>query len=252
MYNTLLIISYLGTAFKGSQIQKDLPTAQKLIQNKLSIIYGKPIKVRPCSRLDASVHALMWAVNFKDEEQKLEPDHLRYSLNRLLDNTMYVKDAMLVPEDFDSRYDVYEKTYLYRINNGEKNPITSFLEWTPIFKPDINKLQEALNLYLGTHDFSSFTSEKDDNPHKTISAISLSQKDDIISIRITGHSFLKYQVRFMVGAAYEVSASRLDINEIKERLNSTKFSVLKYKAPGEGLYLENIKYDLERSKNVKS
>ena len=57
MHNYLLVISYKGYVFKGSQIQKNLPTAQKLIQDKLAIIFDKPIKVRPCSRLDALVHA---------------------------------------------------------------------------------------------------------------------------------------------------------------------------------------------------
>ena len=141
MHNYLLVISYKGYVFKGSQIQKDLPTAQKLIQDKLAIIFDKPIKVRPCSRLDALVHAYEWGVNFRVEECKLTPSRLKYSLNRLLDETMYVKDVIEVGEDFDSRYDAKEKTYLYIVNLNELDPIRSDLEYTPLFKPDIKVLE---------------------------------------------------------------------------------------------------------------
>ena len=253
MHNYLLVISYKGYVFKGSQIQKDLPTAQKLIQDKLAIIFDKPIKVRPCSRLDALVHAYEWGVNFRVEECKLTPSRLKYSLNRLLDETMYIKDVIEVGEDFDSRYDAKEKTYLYIVNLNELDPIRSDLEYTPLFKPDIKVLEETLNLYVGKHDFSSFTSEKDDDPIKTIKSFSLDiTSSNRIEIRIKGTSFLRYQVRFMVGAALEVASYRLDKIELINRLNGTTKSVLKYKAPAKALYLEKVEYDFKRCENVKS
>ena len=192
-------------------------------------------------------------VNFRVEECKLTPSRLKYSLNRLLDETMYIKDVIEVGEDFDSRYDAKEKTYLYIVNLNELDPIRSDLEYTPLFKPDIKVLEETLNLYVGKHDFSSFTSEKDDDPIKTIKSVSLDiTSSNRIEIRIKGTSFLRYQVRFMVGAALEVASYRLDKIELINRLNGTTKSVLKYKAPAKALYLEKVEYDFKRCENVKS
>lgn len=252
MINTFLIIAYNGSYFNGSQIQKNLITAQSLIEEKLSMIYGKPIKVRPCSRLDKGVHAYMWACNFRCEERKMDVSRLKYALNRLLDERMYVKEAFEVPLDFDSRYDVTSKTYLYRINNGELDPIIAPYVWTPIFKCDEELLDKTLKLYEGHHDFSSFTSEKPegDECFKDIDNVTLTKKDGILEVRIKGRSFLRYMVRFMVGSAVEVATGRLSIEEVKNRLDSKSYGVLKYKAPGKGLALEKIEYDLERSKNA--
>ena len=57
MYRYQITIEYVGTDFKGFQIQKKGITIQKLIQTVLKKILKEKVKLLASGRTDAGVHA---------------------------------------------------------------------------------------------------------------------------------------------------------------------------------------------------
>ena len=52
-----LLVEYEGTAFGGSQFQKNAPTVQGTLERALGSLTGEPIRVAMAGRTDAGVHA---------------------------------------------------------------------------------------------------------------------------------------------------------------------------------------------------
>ena len=54
---------------------------------------------------------------------------------------------------------------------------------------------------------------------------------------------MRYQIRFMVGTAIAVASKDEDISYIKNHLDSgVNREIVRYKAPGQGLYLDKVIY----------
>jgi len=240
-----LSISYFGGAFFGSQRQKNLFTAQKCIEDALSGIYKTDVKVSCCSRLDKDVSALKWGVSYL-EPSSISLSNLKYALNRAIDKNMHINKIEYVGASFFPRRDAIKKTYLYSIHLKERNPLSDFTSFNPPFmKFDVETLIRSLDIFIGTHDFSSFSSHEDfkaESPIKTIEDIRCLYEGEYLKIFITGPSFLRYQVRFIVGSAYMVSLGKMNLDDIKSRLDGQIRSGLKYKAPGCGLTLYDVEY----------
>ena len=59
-----ILIEYVGTNFRGWQIQKKGPTIQGLIQEKLSKLLKEKIVLHGQGRTDAGVHAFEQSAHF--------------------------------------------------------------------------------------------------------------------------------------------------------------------------------------------
>lgn len=237
-------IAFLGSDFYGTQKLPDKSTIQGLFASLLSNIYDQEIKVTISSRLDRGVHALDFALTFDIDSESISIDHLKYYLKRSVGKNVFIKDVRIVENSFSPRYSCASKQYLYLIQNGETiNPL--FLPFTYIPKKslDVSLLKETLNLFKGEHDFRYFsTPEDDENTMTSIDSVSFQENGDLLMIRFKGKSFLRYQVRFMVGSMISVAMKRLTIEEIKKGLTGTTCPHFKYKAEPQGLILESIDY----------
>ena len=65
--NILLTLEYDGSLFHGWQEQDGQITVQGRLEEALSLVCQKPIKVSGTSRTDAGVHALAQCCNFKED-----------------------------------------------------------------------------------------------------------------------------------------------------------------------------------------
>ena len=76
-----ILIEYVGTNFRGWQIQKKGPTIQGLIQEKLSKLLKEKIVLHGQGRTDAGVHAFEQSAHF-DCKNKITDKikFLKYSL----------------------------------------------------------------------------------------------------------------------------------------------------------------------------
>ena len=249
--NYFMRIAFRGRDFNGTQKLKDKITVQSMLEEKLTSIFDENIKVKIGSRLDKGVSALDFGVNFKTSIEKVKPNKLQYVLNRLLPNFIRIKECREVAYDFNARYDAISKTYLYVIERKVENPLLIEVCWHPIFDFDIETFRNVSKLYVGNHCFDFFGSEEEkDGKILSIEDVWVEEKGNYVLWRVKGRSFLRYQVRFMVGTAYEIAAGRTSIDEITSRLDGTNKTTVHHKAPASGLILEKVEYDFERSENL--
>lgn len=252
MKNYFITFCFDGTNYYGTQKQSKLPSVTQTFEDVLKTIYLEDIKFLCCSRLDRGVHGLFLGGNFLTDSEKIDVGNMVYTFNRLLPSDIRVLSASIVAEDFSSRYDAVRKTYLYRINTSEVcSPFLIKYCYHSFLKIDFNKLENVKKLFIGEHDFYSFSTEDEDkNTVNTIESIDIIKEDDNISIRISGRKFLRYQIRYIVGAMLEFAYNKISMEDIIYRLNNRDRKSKRFKVEAKGLFLENVEFDFKRSLNA--
>lgn len=241
----LITFSYDGSSFKGYQRQKNLKTVQGSIEEVLSKLNNKKVNITSSGRTDIGVHALNQKAHF-DLDINITPSSIKKVLNKNLDG-IYIKDIKIVDNDFHARYFVTNKTYSYYINTLEYNVLQRNYVYQLNKKLDINRMEEALKLLLGKHDFRGFCfqNKEKENTIREIYDYSISENCGIIKISITGNGFLRKMVRNIMGTLIEIAMYKKDIDEISKILDNKGKYHNKKCVPGCGLYLENVGYRSE-------
>lgn len=243
--NYFVRIAFLGKKYFGTQRQKDKLTIQGVFEEVLSKVFDEKILIKISSRLDKGVNALDFAFTFKTETCKLKPDYLKYYLSRTFQSDVFIKDVRIVNENFSARYDCLYKQYIYLIQDGaEFNPLLSEITYIPKRKLDFDKLYEIINLFNGTHEFKYFSSpEGDENTRLTMDCVEAKKQNNLIMISFKAKSFLRYQIRFMVGTAMLYEKGKISIDTIKNLLSGKNEKFPRLKAEPQGLFLQQIKYE---------
>ena len=104
MRNILLTLSYIGTAYHGSQVQKNALSVTEVVQNAMETVLHRREDVKGCSRTDSGVHALNFCCHF-DAETSIIPEKMPDAFNNNLPEGISVIKCETVPEDFHARYD---------------------------------------------------------------------------------------------------------------------------------------------------
>jgi tRNA pseudouridine38-40 synthase len=245
MRNIKCIIRYDGTKFKGWQrLGQDNRTVQGTIEKILSTVLKEEIQVVGCGRTDAGVHAIFYVLNFHTESE-IPTDEITYQFIKQCPLDIQLLEAKDCSERFHARYNVKNKTYLYKIDNQKYCDL--FTRRYKLHIPeslDISNMREAARLLEGEHDFQSFTTLKANKKStiRTIRSIEIEQNQTDINIRITGDGFLWNMVRILVGTLLEVGKNHLTLTEVESILEKKN----RAEAPGTvlpgALYLENVNY----------
>ncbi len=245
MNNYKLIIQYDGRRYKGWQrLGNTENTIQGKIENILSEMLGEKIEIIGSSRTDAGVHAFNQVANFKTT-QSLSELEVRDYLNRYLPQDIIIKEAVLVPESFHSRYNAKSKTYLYKIWNKEyPNPFMRKYSMYIDKRLNIIEMKKACQYFIGSHDFTTFSNAKSKKKSmvREIYSINIETNDGLLEIRVKGNGFLYNMVRKIVGTLIEVGLQKIDAESIPETINSKKRNQVSYLADPGGLYLEKIDF----------
>lgn len=240
----LIDFSYSGNDFHGYQKQPGKRTVQGEIEKVLTNINGsKKVVITAAGRTDAKVNALHQMAHF-DLEKEISAYKLKGALNSYLPDDIYINDVKEVSSDFHARYMVKSKTYEYKINIKTFNPLLRTHVYQYCKPLDISNMEKALQYFVGTHDFTTFTCAEDKREDKvrTIYNASINNKDGIIIITFEGKGFLKYQIRNMVGTLIKVGENKLYPDIIPQLLEKKDRRSAFLCAPAEGLTLINIKY----------
>lgn len=240
----LITFSYDGSEFFGFQRQDGLRTVQEEIENALEFINnGYKTIINSSGRTDKGVHAICQKAHV-DINVDITPYKLMRALNSNLPEDIHIIKTEVVSSDFHARYMVKEKEYKYYLNMGEYNPCMRKYIFQYNKKLDVNKMQEAIKYFLGTHSFKSFTPNKDkrENYIRTINYVNITVNDDIVCFTFRGNGFIKYQVRNMVGYLIRVGEGKKDGNAIPNILLSENRCMASITAHPEGLYLTDVKY----------
>ena len=81
MFRYQLLVEYVGTNFRGWQIQKKGKTIQGLIQEKISKLLREKIILVGSGRTDTGVHALEQSAHFDSKNKILNLEKFLKSIN---------------------------------------------------------------------------------------------------------------------------------------------------------------------------
>lgn len=241
-------IEYDGSAFAGWQKQRDKITVQEVLEQALTTALRQPTEVWGSGRTDAGVHAWGQVAHFDTTEtlSELACGRLRESLNALVrPHPVTVRDITPTSDDFHARFSARQRTYLYLIQNTRFPPALdrNRVWWFP--RPlDTDKMQEAANLLIGKHDFSTFRAAQCQakSPLKTMDAINITRHNDRVEIRISARSFLYHQVRNITGSLVYVGCGKWTVADFKRAFDACDRKQGGETAPAEGLYFVGVTY----------
>ena len=241
-----ILIEYVGTNFKGWQVQKKGITVQGLLQQEISKILKEKIKVYGSGRTDAGVHAIQQSAHFDTLNEIKDIKKFFNSLNFFI-NPYQVSLLKLIKKNsnFHARFSAKKRLYKYVIINRTSMPvIEKRRSWHVRKVLDIQLMKKGTQKLLGKKDFSTFRSSSCSakTPVRTIKSIKFLTKKDIIEIEIKAQSFLQNQVRSMVGCLKYVGEEKWSIQKFDKIIKSKKRINCAPPAPAEGLYLTKVIY----------
>ena len=238
----LLELSYDGSKFYGFQKQNNKETVQGNVESVLSKILDEKIKTTGASRTDRGVHAYSQFITFETNKIK-DKEKFKYSLNQLLNNSIYIESINEVDNDFSPRYDVIMKEYVYKINIGEYNPIEKDYIYQYNEKININLMKKAIKKIKGKHNFKSFTSDTDKDDYiRDIKDIKIIKDNNYIYLYIKAKSFLRYMIRNIVGLLIDINEGKKSIDDIDYIFKSEDRKTCGRCIDACGLYLNKIYY----------
>ena len=100
-----LLIEYVGTDFRGWQIQKKGSTIQGLIQEKLTKLLKEKIILNGSGRTDTGVHAIEQSGHFDSKNEITDLTKFLKSINHFLNDKVWLlkkskKEAINFIQDF--------------------------------------------------------------------------------------------------------------------------------------------------------
>jgi len=240
----LITIEYFGKNYCGWQAQANKLSVQEAIEDALFTIYNQPIKLYGSGRTDSGVHALGQTAHF-DAPATIPASRLHLALNRVLPADIRVKEAQKVASDFHARYGVIEKTYLYKFYISKIASPTRAHTHCHIIPPiDIEKMQTACKLLIGTYDFKRFsaTGSSVKTSVRTVYRAEIVQINDELTFTITANGFLYNMVRIIAGTLIQIGKGYLGTECISALLQGDTYAKRGDTAPPQGLYLLNVRY----------
>ena len=242
MYNYKLVIEYDGTDYFGWQRQKATSkTIQETIERSLKRVTGEDVTLIAAGRTDTGVHAMNQAANFKIRN-KLNTKNLVYSLNSVLPDSITVKRAVKVKDDFNARYSAKGKEYIYRITSEKKSVGGAYFTR---LNYDLNYgiIKELTRFFKGEHSFKSLCKNKTDK-HEfkcNITKFTFTKKGSALIFRIEGNRFLHSMIRALIGCIIDTARGKFDVKEIKQKFKKGDNIKATY-LPAKGLTLNKIYY----------
>ncbi len=241
-----ILIEYDGTSRIGWQIQKKGESIQKILQTIFSKILKKKIVIYGSGRTDKNVHSLEQSAHFDIDEKIMNINILIKTLNYFLNKkNISILKIKKKNRKFHARYSAKTRSYIYLIrNNISKSVLNLNREWHVINKIDVSLVKLGALKLIGTHDFSTFRASNCNakSPIKTIFKINVTKKNNLIKIRFISKSFLKSQIRSMVGCLKYLGEKKWTLSKFEKVLKSKNRKYCAPLAPPHGLYLEKITY----------
>jgi tRNA pseudouridine38-40 synthase len=239
--NLKFVISYDGSCYQGSQKQPNGLT----IEDKLLKAFKKiniETNIVLSGRTDKEVHAAGQVFNCIVPDFWSDFLKLKEVINRNLPTSIKILKVSKVKDDFHSRFHAKKRDYRYIITTKATTPFNDkFITYVPYVDEELLKL--AIKEFVGVFDFKYFhkTGSDKDITVREIYATSFYKYKDIYVFKFTANSYLRSQIRLMVGFLLSINDKKLTIEDLKKQLILEK-NIFKTPAKANGLYLAKIKY----------
>jgi tRNA pseudouridine38-40 synthase len=237
-----ITLAYNGTTFMGSQEQTS--TGNTVMGTLHRALARLGIDARPVAsgRTDSGVHATGQVVHCDLPPHWGDIGKLRSVLNRQLPPAIRIRRIEPVHPEFHARFSARRRVYRYVLSEAEPNPFEhDFVTFSPPL--DVAKIDDAIQAFVGTHDFEKFKKTGSETAHdrRTIFKASAYRWRGKVILRIEGNGFLRSQIRMMVGFLLDISAGKRTKEELIRQLECEADYKIK-PAPHNGLYLAKIYY----------
>lgn len=242
-------VEYDGSPFCGWQSQAEGTTVQDTLQRALTVIAGEPaaepISVIAAGRTDTGVHALEQVVHFDTLVERPLTAWVR-GVNALLPDSIAVRWAHPVPEEFHARFSAHSRSYRYvLINRATRLAIHAGKAGWYHATLDVAAMQIAAQFLIGKHDFSAFRASQCQakSPFKQLHQLDIRREREMLIFDISADAFLHHMVRNIVGCLVYVGKGKHPPDWMAEVLDGRE---RKFAAPTfspDGLYLRRITYD---------
>jgi len=240
-----LTIQYLGTHYRGWQIQPEGPTVQGSLERALEKFLQVPVRVAGAGRTDRGVHARGQVASLTTVS--LIPTRgILLGVNGLLPADIRLMSVEDAPLGFHARHHAVSKDYAYRFSTA---PILS-----PFLAPTVHSVRgtlqiasmaEAASHFLGNQDLCAFCGPegRQKNTRRVVTVSRLIEEDEgVWSYRVSANGFLQHLVRTIVGTLLEVGKGRLEAAAIPAILASKDRRRAGATASPVGLMLERVHY----------
>ncbi len=238
-----LLISYNGSSFEGSQVQKHTTnTIMGKLYEALDVL-NIDTKLHASGRTDAGVHAFKQVMHCEVPHFWSDLDKLKRHLQFQLPDTIKIRQLRSADDDFHSRYSAKRRAYRYILCDEQSNPFESSFVTFVTHKINAQKIQEAITLFEGEHDFGSFKKSGSDTGSdvRTVFKTRVYTYKNKTVLYFEANGFLRSQVRLMVAFLLKINQEKLSKDQLLEQIQNKRLHNTR-PAPPNGLYLSNIIY----------
>jgi tRNA pseudouridine38-40 synthase len=210
------------------------------MEDALATVRGEPVELTVAGRTDAGVHALGQVASHSGEPLPLG------AWNGNLPRDVRVLASEAAADGFDARQDAVARVYAYRIYL--RDPLSPFERGRALHWPhglDRAALDACAALLSGKHDLTAFTPTQTEHvlfERNITSAGWHDAGEHVLEFRIEAPSFMRNQVRILVGTMLEVGRSRRSVEDFERLLAGAPRSDAGDTAPPHGLYLMSVRY----------
>lgn len=252
------MLSYDGSTFCGWQIQNNARTIQGELEDALSKLSGSSVSVTGAGRTDTGVNAINYIAHFDlADSVSIEAEKICYKLNAILPHEIAVHEVSIADPGFHARFDAQSREYRYFIH-FRKDPFCEKTSYRMRHPLDMEKMNKAAALLLGTHDFSCFEKVGGNNRTSVCTIMEATWKTytpkhcemmgapcdegDYIVFIVRADRFLRNMVRAIVGSLIDVGRGRKEPEWITELIASGNRSEAGGSVPGKALFFCGAKY----------
>jgi len=238
-------LEYDGNGLSGWQSQPaGIPSVQEHVEQALGRVLDHPVGVTGAGRTDAGVHARGQVAHFDTAAVRGERS-LVLGANTHLPPGIALRWARAVPDHFHARYSAQARTYRYCILNRPVRSALAAGRAAFIHRPlDIEPMQAAAALLIGTHDFSAFRAAECQarSPVRDLSQLQVRRAGDFVLLEVTANAFLHHMVRNIAGLLIHVGQGESPPRFAADVLATRDRRLAPATAPAAGLYFWRVHY----------
>lgn len=254
----LIRFQYLGFRYHGWLKQSAKRTVQESIEESLHhLLPSIEFQVIGSSRTDSMVSAQESFFELIAEKEVIHPESIVQDMNKILPPDIKILDVKQVDAQFKIISSSRMKDYHYYFSYGEKlHPFCAPFMAMINEDLDIELMKKAARLFEGEHDFSHFCYRKKDGQSgvRTIEFTCIETNRDLTAnffpaksfvFKVRAKSFLRHQIRLMMGALFLVGMKKLSLSELEELLKGNEsFEKKIMTAPASGLVLKSVLFSV--------
>lgn len=251
-----VLIAYNGKGYHGIQRNPPFPSIEEEILKALLEVkaitqeqYDKPslVSFQRAARTDKHVSA---ASNILSLKMVTNVENFLDNVNGILPNQIRMLGFKRTTKGFDCKTQCTGRTYMYVLPTYALAPVEmTVTDNYRVTDEVLTRVNEILQLYVGTHNFHNFTSGIKPTERRAYRYIIkfecgkpfVREGLEFVTCKVRGQSFMLHHIRKMIGLMIAIVKGYCKEDAIELSWGSEKVDVPK--APGLGLLLDELYFD---------